>query len=655
MATTSSWLVIEELYARGDPGFVDALRACDDAPRLAAFAATWFADRRSSARSSLLEYLRRPLNAYHHEGLVKRLYKLAEKAGDDEALAHFLVLFDRSIRRRTKSTFHFENRTVNDKREAEALRRQWEAAGAQTTNISGGRGSFYVYAHWPIEKIVVPRGSTMPRGVVVQSSFWGKVTDLEIKLRLRGRPPKTLSEEIRKKLERFRLFTVHTRNYMRRRTWRYFRNLGKTAPERYIPAVLTALKLYQDDDVEDGLALLDNWGLVHILFRHSPALWPRSHGWTLQPGHTLGELKPSPAFAELWQRAPHAFLELLKNAQCRPVRQWVVHFLRVEPSILARASLEDLLGLLTSDLAEVGALAGEYLNEHAGTATVPPDRWLKLLETATPAALDVICSLVSKFVRPEQASLEQVVSLACSRPVPVARLGFRWLQQRQPADLWDGSAIRPTLWRVLEAQSDTQRPEIVRWLRSVLAQSEAFEPDWVLEFLDSRHADVRTEGWDWLMQSAPSPPAPLPPGRGEHPRDAVQIWQRLFESPYDDVRLRLVAHLEERFGKKTVALPKNVALAPDLVRLLWATVLLNIHRGNRHKPMVVRQMARRLADCPDDAPLLLPLFKVALRSLRGPEWRAGLAGIVQLVQRRPDLASLVEKEISELQLQGVQG
>ena len=52
---------------------------------------------------------------------------------------------------------------------------------------------------------------------------------------------------------------MHTRNYLRRRAWRYFRNLAATAPERYVPAARIALRLYEDDDVADGLELLDNW------------------------------------------------------------------------------------------------------------------------------------------------------------------------------------------------------------------------------------------------------------------------------------------------------------------------------------------------------------------------------------------------------------
>ena len=48
------------------------------------FAARWLADKRPAARRMLIEYLSLPLNAFRHEALIKRLFKGAEKAGDDE-------------------------------------------------------------------------------------------------------------------------------------------------------------------------------------------------------------------------------------------------------------------------------------------------------------------------------------------------------------------------------------------------------------------------------------------------------------------------------------------------------------------------------------------------------------------------------------------
>jgi len=84
------------------------------------------------------------------------------------------------------------------------------------------------------------------------------------------------------------------------------------------------------------------------------------------------------------------------------------------------------------------------------------------------------------------------------------------------------------------------------------------------------------------------------------------------------------------------------------VRFLWASVLLNIYRGNRAKPVVVAQMVRRLQKHPGEAGALLPIVSVALRSVRGPEWRAGLAGVVQLVEQNPNLEGLVRGAFPEL-------
>src|SRR5262245_452619 len=106
-----SWLLAEEYYERGDPAFVDELRRLSNPDRLGGFAPKWLADRRPSSRRLLLEYLDRPLNAYRHEALVKRLFKAAEKSGDDEAMGAFLVAFDRAQRRVRKVKHRFDWQT----------------------------------------------------------------------------------------------------------------------------------------------------------------------------------------------------------------------------------------------------------------------------------------------------------------------------------------------------------------------------------------------------------------------------------------------------------------------------------------------------------------------------------------------------------------
>src|SRR5205807_1487257 len=121
------------------------------------------------------------------------------------------------------------------------------------------------------------------------------------------------------------------------------------------------LKQYTDEDVADGLALLDNWGLVHILFHWCPALWAKPSGWTLTRGHSLAELTPAPMYEPHWKDAPQATIELLRHARCRPVRQWALHRLRQDPAFLAALPLEELLTLLAHEDADVVAVAAEAL------------------------------------------------------------------------------------------------------------------------------------------------------------------------------------------------------------------------------------------------------------------------------------------------------
>ena len=56
----------------------------------------------------------------------------------------------------------------------------------------------------------------------------------------------------------------------------------------------------------------------------------------------------------------------------------------------------------------------------------------------------------------------------------------------------------------------------------------------------------------------------------------------------------------------------------------------------------------RLADHPDESDRLLPLLAVAVRSLRGPEFRAGLTGVVWLLDRNPELRPAIAKQFPEL-------
>jgi hypothetical protein len=583
-----SWLLAEELLERGDTAFVDELRKISDAEKLGVFAARWHADPRPQARSLLLEYLDRPLNAFRHEALVKRLFKLAEKAGDDAIVAGFLVAFDRSIDRKRRKQHHYD----------------WNTRES-----------------WTEETIGIPPGTTLPKDPK----------------RLVYRNPRTgerMPAATPQRSEAMRLFAVHTRHYLRRRVWRYFRVLGKTQPDRYIKAVTAALLKYTDADVQDGLALIDRWGLIHILFGESKALVPQSNGWQLAVGFTLADLKPTPRFAPLWAASPEPLLTLLKSARCRPVRQWTIQMLRQHfSSAIGTLPLAELLQLIGHEDTEIAQLAIEALKTSPDLGLMSVDKWLQLLDAANPQTLEVLCELLIQRLDAGSVTLDQAVQLACSRPLPIARLGLTWLKTKQPTS----AAECRKLLALAEAEAEPVRGEAIRWLRDVLSAAVEFQAVWILELLDSRHEDVRREAWTWFLGE--------PRGRND-----VSLWQRLLESPYDDIRLPLVVLLETGARQREIAAIDRSQLDAELIRFLWAAVLLNIHRGSRTKPHVVAQIVKRLERQPAEAPQLLPILSVALRSIRGPEFRAGLLGVVQLVERAPALRAEVRGVFPELEV-----
>lgn len=583
-----SWLMAEDLLERGDPAFVDELRRISDAERLGTFAAKWIADQRPASRVLLLEYLDRPFNAFRHEALLKRLFKLAEQQNDDVLMARFLVGTDRLIRRVRRKQSRFDPK-LNE--------------------------------YWTIERLAIPYGSTIPRDPKKRRYRDATTGDF-------------LFASTQEKHDRLRLFSPHTRNYLRRRTWRYFRNIGKTDPQRYLAGIVDALNQYTDDDVIDGIALLDNWSLVHALFHHCPALVAKSNGWILAEGHSLGELAPAPAFESHWQISAKPLLKLITEARCRPVRQWAVQVLRTHfADALNTLPLTELLALVMHDDTDISQLAVEALQQSPAIANLTGEAWLKLLDTANPQTLSVLSELMEKHLTPVTFSLPQLVRLTCSRPIPIARLGLNWLKSRSI----DSASEQQSLLEIFDAECLPLRPELITWTRSVLGRSPHFASTWVLEMLDSSHEDVRQEGWSWFV---------------EEPRAChdIILWQRLLESPYDDIKLQLIVLLEGQI--KTVH-PSEVdrsRLAPELVRFLWASVLLNIHRGSRTKPRVVGQIIERLQRRPQESRELLPLLAVSLRSVRGPEWRAGLAGVVQLLENQPELESQIVEMFPELKL-----
>lgn len=123
-------------------------------------------------------------------------------------------------------------------------------------------------------------------------------------------------------------------------------------------------------------------------------------------------------------------------------------------------------------------------------------------------------------------------------------------------------------------------------------------------------------------------------------QDDPVVWSRLIESPYEEVRLQLVEQLQYRASRPRVE--------RDDLADLWASVLLGVHRGGRHKLKAVEQLVAAVIDRPEAAKKLIPVLGAAVRSIRGPEQRAGLAGVARIVERVPRAVEYLRKELPEL-------
>src|SRR5262249_5650899 len=137
-----------------------------------------------------------------HKALVKRLFKLAEKKGDDEAMGHFMIAFDALAGRMLLQ-----------------VGARWDAVKREAIPVMGLRGNLSV--------------------------------------------PERLAKNKQGKHETSERFSRSTRRYLARRAFRYFRRIGRTDVARYGAAMRRVLPLYRDEALSTPEKLLDAWGLMH--------------------------------------------------------------------------------------------------------------------------------------------------------------------------------------------------------------------------------------------------------------------------------------------------------------------------------------------------------------------------------------------------------
>jgi hypothetical protein len=574
----SSMLLVEDCFASQDARFLETLRGVTSAKWLASFADRWKKDPRPWARQQIFAYLDLPLNCPGHQPIVKRLFKQAEENMDTELMGAFLAAFDTLVRRVRRNRWHWDRETRQS---------------------------------YTTERLATPR-DTIPRDGQTRT-----VSSYDY----RTRKMVTRQEPMRMP-RNGRLFTHRTRFYLRRRVWRYFRWLGYARPADYPAAIAPALKHYRDEDLEKGENILDCWSLLNICFRGSEALVFKPDHIGLAEGRSLAELKAAPRFANAWEtpEAARVLLGLIVSAHSQLVRMWAIEmFRRVGKSL--ELTPAELLALLDHEDERVQQFGAELFETQGGLEKLSVTTWLELLRTKNLTALASLCVAFEKHVIGERLTLAQCIELTCVKPVPVAKLGFRFLQAR---------AISPdvilALGALASAQCSVIAGEVATWALARLGTAETYNLNVVSRFFDSLLPETRTAAWAWLVAEG---------SLGY--RDSA-LWSRLAETPFEDLRLKMVDELERRQRQPD----------PDRLAQVWSAVLLGVHRGGRQKARAVRQLADAIAAEPARVPALLPVLAVAIRSVRGPEMRVGLAAVMTLLAQRPELADAVREKLPEL-------
>ncbi len=435
-----------------------------------------------------------------------------------------------------------------------------------------------------------------------------------------------------------KLFSHRTRQYLRRRAWRYFRWLGYARPEAYAAAVLPALRRYRDADLEKGENILDSWALLRICFHGGDVIEFHSRHHRVREGRSLAELRAAPRFPEAWDRpeAARGVLRLVTEARATLVRRWAMDLFR---GLKSRAEVaigcDDILAMLDHADERVQQFGAELFDAQGGNERLPVSDWLRLLRTQNLTALATLCAAFERHVSGERLGFDQCVELATARPVPVARLGFKLLQTRALS-----GAEQAALGRLADARCEAVAGELATWALARVGADEAYSLEATSRFFDSVVAPTREAAWGWLTALRPDGRPAATKAYG----DPV-LWSRLAETPFDDLRLRIVDHLALRADAAT----PGPGLGADQLAPVWCAVLLGVHRGGRQKLKAVRELADAIAREPGKAPSLLPVLAVAVRSVRGPEMRAGLAAVLGLVARRPELGAAVRERLPELE------
>lgn len=417
-------------------------------------------------------------------------------------------------------------------------------------------------------------------------------------------------------------FSQHTRNYLQARVARRVRELARRDPEAHRRVLLDALVRYEDADFPVGEALLRMRALTTSFFQPEG----RTHR-TIASIAALPE--PRLTAPAVWVGRADEICDALARARSLLVRRALVAWLERDfAGDLVALPAASLVALVHARHVDVALFGARLIERSSQLDQLSIDAWLSLLAAEQPEVMPILAKKLERVVTPARATVEQCVALARHGVYAVARVGILWAEGKRIETKADLEAALP----VLESGIDEVRERGFEWIRPALT-SEAIALDAHLrELIDVPHADVRAKAFA-LLEETP------------RWRDSIVFWAALTESPYGDARAFLLGLL----ARRRFALEAS-HLGDKNLQHLWATTLLEIHRGSRAKQRALTQLGERIESQPQQADALLPLLVLALRSVRESERRGALSALVRAAVRQKEVRLAIQRHAPALEI-----
>lgn len=364
-------------------------------------------------------------------------------------------------------------------------------------------------------------------------------------------------------------YSVRTRHYLLRRSWRTLRRLGELDDPAFIPMALAVL--LQRDDAEAsaparrGARLLDryaHWPLFNHLVRSHAGLRHNRSGltWYRTEEHGTDDLRTE-AFPEIWDRHPEALLMLMQQSRCEGVHGFAARALADNETFCASLGLEPLRELLGSAYEATARFAFTVARQRF-EPDAPDNEWLMALALARlPEARDYAMTCIGRDSARYAADPVLVRTILCAPDPAVRRHGWILCQAalRLPG-VPEEIVLQLLDWLVHFDDSDDIVPAIVfdlfQALDNPLHEAAAQAPyNVLLELAAHRLPAVRELACRWLLLHAMAPSG--------LPAATLTALLRDDDTAVRAMAVRLFAALPEHVLKDQLDLIGAFATSPD--------------------------------------------------------------------------------------------